>query len=143
MRNVSLKIRQTRSLSVCAASLLLLCSCGSREQSVEGTVLVDGSPLEAGTISFMPVERAASKGSGAMVNQGAFELGVKLTPGRYTVSVEGFKETGKMIADPQRGQVAEKVQLKFRQESQVMEVTSENSQQIVIELDTLPSSRRG
>jgi hypothetical protein len=113
-------------------------SCSSAEREVRGTVTVNGAPLETGTVFFHPSESGAAKarGAGAAVNGGRFELTSYLAPGSYDVVVEGFKKTGRMIADPQRGKVEESLQLKFQGMPVPVTVSSENSDNLQIDLKT-------
>ena len=124
---------------VFAISLLTTISCRSSDLSVSGMVTVDGGPLEAGTIHFRPISDSTTKEVGAAVHAGEFTLpkGHRLAPGKYNVSVEGFKKTGRMVADPQRGQVPESVQLRFRHTPLEIDVTEENSNNLQIALEKL------
>lgn len=119
-------------------SVLTAVSCRSSDLPVGGTVTVDGAPLEEGTIHFRLVGNSTAKEVGAAVHEGEFTLpmGHKLGPGEYNVSVEGFKKTGRMLTDPQRGKVAETIQIKFRNSPQKVDLSSSNSNRVQIELKT-------
>jgi hypothetical protein len=116
--------------------LVVTASCGSAEREVRGTVTVDGAPLETGTIHFQPNQNGEVEGSGAAVNGGQFKLAENLLPGSYKVAVEGFKKTGRVVNDPQRGKVEETTQLAFQQMPMQVEVTAENSENMQIDLKT-------
>ena len=130
----------SRSLGVGLLALCVLAtvSCNSSQLAISGNVTVDGKPLEEGTIHFQSSDGTAMRGVGAAVQGGAFKLptGRRLSPGRYSVSVSGFRKTGKMVSDPQRGKVAEIIPLSFTNSPQALEVSSENSHHIQIELKT-------
>lgn len=57
-------------------------------QSVSGTVMVDGSPLKVGNISFQPQDRAGVPG-GARIDAGKFTIAKEkgLPPGKYIVRI--------------------------------------------------------
>ena len=116
--------------------LVATASCNSAEREVRGTVTVNGAPLETGTIHFHPRESGAGKGAGAAVNGGKFELTESLAPGSYSVVVDGFKKTGRIVNDPQRGKVEESVQLKFRGMPVPVTLSAENSDNLQIDLKT-------
>jgi hypothetical protein len=119
-----------------APYLVCIASCGAPQLAVSGTVTVDGQPLEEGTIHFQPADFDA-KGTGGMVRQGSFTLSRHtLVPGKYRVSVDGFRKTGRMVADPQRGEVAETVPMSFQNSPMQIEVTKQNSGNLQIALET-------
>ena len=66
--------------------------CGSDntggKYAVSGTILFDGQPLEAGTISFAP-EQERGRSASAMFSAGCYHLGPDkgLTPGTYVVKI--------------------------------------------------------
>nr|WP_303652905.1 hypothetical protein [Paludisphaera mucosa] len=67
---------------------------------VHGTVQLDGKPLKAGTINFVPGGPGAS-GTAEIVD-GAFLLGVAegLSPGGYRVEVYSSQPTGRKVPNP-------------------------------------------
>jgi hypothetical protein len=108
-------------------------SCSSPNSETRGVVSVDGKRIDTGTIHFRSEDDASVKGIGAVVTNGEFGLGDALTPGVYRVAVEGFRSTGRVVADPQRGQVPETVQLQI-QDLPVRVEISASSEQVRIEL---------
>jgi len=66
--------------------------------TVEGMVTWDGSPVETGTISFMPAD---GKGPtvGGELKDGSYRIKVQKEAalGTKTVSITGIRKTGKMI----------------------------------------------
>ena len=51
------------------------------------------------------------------MHQGKFSVPAEdgLVPGTYVVTVLAVKKTGRMVQDPQKGTVSERVQLKFKE----------------------------
>ena len=94
------------------------CSGGDGRQAVTGTVTLDGQPLDSGSVNFQPADPSAASSSGAAIRDGEFTIprDKGLKPGAYKVSVRATKETGRMIEDPQMGQIAERVAVKFQEE---------------------------
>src|SRR5688572_22890661 len=89
------------------AAFCLGCGVDDGLTGISGTVSIDGQPAESGTIHFQPVAESQSKGAGASIDAGAFEVSdrVALKPGEYDVVIQAFKRTGKIFKDPQRGDV--------------------------------------
>ena len=87
-------------------------------QEFSGTVTVDGVPLSRGSVSFRPVDGGQSGSSGAIVEDGQFFVPAAkgLVPGKYTVTVQAYKETGRIIKDPQVGDRPESVPVHFKAE---------------------------
>ena len=122
-----------------AASLASVVSCSAPELDARGTVTVNGRPLETGSIHFTSAGAASTtKSAGATVTNGDFRFpkSAGLQRGKFMVTVEGFKKTGRMVADPQRGQISENVQLHFRNTPLEVDVTDENSTNLQIALET-------
>jgi hypothetical protein len=130
-----LRIRHV-SIELLVLCLIAIASCNNSRLAVSGNVMVDGKPLEEGTIHFQSDGDPDIKEVGAAVHGGEFELPVsrRLPPGRYRVFVSGFRKTGKMVSDPQRGKVAEIVPLNLIDSPQTLEISGENARQIQIKL---------
>ena len=126
-------------LGVMIASTL---GCGSSELSLAGRTLVDGAPMDSGTIRFdsldAPVDGKGSKGVGAKVEDGVFRLpaGHGLTPGKYRVSATAFRRTGKEIVDYQRGTVQEMIQLTLSDSPKEIQLENDTSKDLTIEFST-------
>jgi hypothetical protein len=74
---------------------ILFLGCGADplgRQPVSGLVTLDGSPLENGTVSFHPVDNAATASAGAIV-KGQFALDRErgLAAGKYRVTINAPK----------------------------------------------------
>jgi len=82
------------------AMLSVMSGCdGSNRVVVQGTVTVNGQPLEAGVISFVPVSGQGA-GAGTEIEHGAYGIRAKgLLPGEYKVAINAFRGTGKKTWD--------------------------------------------
>jgi hypothetical protein len=111
----------------CLASCI---SCSSNEVGeVRGQVTVDGAPVDAGTIQFKPSATPGARGAGAAIKAGEFALApdAALTPGSYSVVIQASEDTGKILKDPQRGDVHIMQSLAVIDSPKEVEVTSENA----------------
>jgi hypothetical protein len=97
-----LRSRYRRALVALAAALLVLPGCASRA-AVEGTVTLDGAPVDGGTITFIP---SGSDSKRVMVSadivNGKYTLpaGKGPVPGTYRVEIIWNKKTGRQIETP-------------------------------------------
>ena len=103
------------------------CSGTDGRVSVSGKVTLDGDPLDSGLISFRPAAGTSANSSGGQITAGSYELPASkgLKPGKYVVTVQAFRKTGKMVEDPQMGMVAERERVKFK-EAGPLEATVEH-----------------
>src|SRR5689334_25301192 len=102
--------RTTVARSRLAAALLLAClvvGCGrdypgERRYPLSGTVLVDGRPIDVGTISFIPTDHTAQRVSGGPVSDGAYsvEEAWGANGGEYRIEIHWNKLTGRKVRDP-------------------------------------------
>jgi hypothetical protein len=85
---------------ICSVAFLVGCS-GS--PSAEGSVTLDGQPVEDGTITFFP-EAGSSHGPNVPgeIKDGkyAIDSSRNLKPGLYKVEIYWFKKTGKQLPNP-------------------------------------------
>ena len=129
-------MRSSACLCMAAFILALTASCSSRDglNTIRGKVSIDGKPVESGTIHFQPAQEHDTRGLGTAVIDGAFELHTerKLPPGKYTVSLQAFKKTGRMVNDPQRGRVAEIVPLTAADSPQDVQLTQDISNALTL-----------
>ena len=89
-------------------SAMLLClGCGksSGRQAIQGTVTLDGSPLESGTISFFPKPGTTSPSAGSAISQGEFHIAAEsgLLPGTFRVEITARRATGEKRYDDVMG----------------------------------------
>lgn len=124
-------------------ALLVACtSCGGGEgglTSVSGQALVDGAPIDIGTISITPANNEPGKrGAGGPIANGRFEIVSDdgLAPGDYIVAIQASKKTGRTVKDPQRGEVAEIVPLPLIDSPKRIELTSDNAADLRLEFAT-------
>lgn len=86
------------SLSLCLSLALLapLTGCGEKSDNVKvtGTVTVDGTPVETGSITFLAEDNAGPTGGG-VINDGKFEASV--APGKKIVMIVGSKVIGERL----------------------------------------------
>jgi hypothetical protein len=91
--------RKTILALCCLPTLFLLAGCGS-SASVEGTVSVDGTQIDHGSIVFVP---AGGSGNpvGTDIRDGKYEIPSErgLTSGNYKVQILWNKKTGKKTKD--------------------------------------------
>lgn len=130
-------MRAAAACSTALVAVIALAGCGHQDLGVQGTVKVDGQPLEQGTVHFESVGGKQPIRGGAAVKDGAFTIAPTdkgMTPGNYKVSVEGYHKTGRQVKDPQRGPVDEIVSIPIREQSVDITVTPENAQQLEIKV---------
>jgi len=101
-------------------------------------VTVDGRPVETGTISLQPTGSPGARGTGGAINAGKFELKAKdgLPPGKLTVAVQASKKTGRLLKDPQRGDVPELASLTLIDSPKEVELSSGNAGNLALEFST-------
>ena len=76
--------------------------CNSSGQlGIEGTVTLDGKPLEKGNVSFRPQSGTASPSAGAEIVGGKFSIASKggLLPGKFRVEITAMRLTDKERLD--------------------------------------------
>lgn len=107
-------------LAICLAALGLIAGYErwSPRVAVSGRVSLDSGPLLAsGIIRFDPADGAVPQGSGGMVEAGHYSIAAAqgLQPGRYLVSIHTYRETGRTIHDPQRGDIRARVPVCYQE----------------------------
>jgi len=99
-------------------ALLLLClatsGCGSGSRApVEGTVSLDGAPVDGGFIIFAPTDyrEGQVKAVTAEIKGGKYSLDAAHgpVPGTYRVQIVWEKKTGQQIKDPDTGGMKDEV----------------------------------
>lgn len=89
------------------AVMVILPSGGCHQaltQQVEGEITLDGVPLKAGLIQFIPIEGTNGPTAGATIEDGRYvvqpvEQGLR-TNGVYSVAITSMVESDQMVADP-------------------------------------------
>ncbi len=74
---------------------------GSQRYPLSGKVSYDGAPIDAGTISFLPVDGAELRVSGGEIVDGAYSVPEErgANAGKYRVEIHWAKKTGKKYFD--------------------------------------------
>jgi hypothetical protein len=95
------------------ASLCFVAGCsraydGDRRYPLSGTVSVDGEPMEAGAISFIPGE-TDQRVSGGPITGGVYsvEEAFGANGGPYRVEIHWYRKTGRMLRNPDTGELYE------------------------------------
>ena len=78
---------------------IVLSGCGGGRAAVEGSVTLDGVPVEAGYITFVPIEETAGSGARAKIEKGHYVIDPagRPVPGVYRVEISARRKTGKKI----------------------------------------------
>lgn len=96
-------------IAVLALAPLDGCSRSDGRQAASGMVTLDGQPLAGqGMINFRPAEGNDGNSSGAtLTRDGSFLIAADqgLNPGKYTVTIRLWKDTGRTRQDPNSGEV--------------------------------------
>ena len=82
-----------RALLYCMCATVLVAGCGPRTATVSGSVTIDGTPLDGGTIAF-----AAAEGNAPPVS-------TNVTAGRYSVTMVAGKKKVQISAPGPKKQV--------------------------------------
>ena len=93
-------------LSCFACGFLVLVACGSNSrQSIEGTVTLDGQPLQTGQIRFVSKEEAGGPTAGAQIDAGKFYISAEggVYAGTFRVEITASRPSGKKMPDPLTG----------------------------------------
>jgi hypothetical protein len=89
---------------------LALAGCGdSGRQALQGTVTLDGRPLEAGYIRFRPEPGSASPTAGGQIAGGRFSISRQggTMAGRFHVEITATRSTGRTSVDVETGETVE------------------------------------
>ena len=87
--------------------LLAVAGCGPQDQrqGLEGTVVLDATPLATGHIVFRPQRGTSGPSSGAKIVDGQFVVGRDdgPLPGTFRVEITDHRKTGRTKRDPDSG----------------------------------------
>ena len=80
---------------------LAVCLTGCGQQTIEGTVTLDGQPLEEGYIAFLPQKDTEGPGAGTKIEDGQFIVESPDEPleGTYRVEITAKGKTGRKTVD--------------------------------------------
>jgi hypothetical protein len=90
-----------------------LAGCGQSRRAIEGTVTVNGVPMDLGMITFNPVDPAGGQTSvGGKVTNGSYQLDATRgpLPGKYRVEIYWSKKTGKQVPNSDGGMQDEMIE---------------------------------
>ena len=96
--------RPRYALAAFLVGLAGLAGCGGGASSVAGTVTLDGTPIDSGTVTFVPQGGEGAKFAGH-VDHGKYAIAADrgATPGKYRVELTWEKKTGKKKSDGDGG----------------------------------------
>ena len=81
------------------------CGCTRTEAGIEGTVTLDGQPLQKGQIVFTPQPGAEGSTAGAEITDGVYSVAPVggILRGRFRVEITALRPTGRKIPRPHGG----------------------------------------
>lgn len=92
-----------RYAAICTA-LIFFAGCtggvdGPARGSVEGEVTLDGTPVQNGSIVFIPSSGTSGPSAGGTISQGKFSIAQNKGPvvGKYMVQIRASEKTGKSV----------------------------------------------
>jgi hypothetical protein len=109
--------------AVIAILAVVISGCGGPRGAVSGTVTVDGTPIENGTITFDPEDGKGKGKTAAEIVGGKYELPADRgpLPGKYKVEFTSQKKTGNKLptgdGDQMRDETAQVLPAKFNTQS--------------------------
>lgn len=117
-----------RTLTIAVLFGILLGCGGSDRGAVEGTVTLDGKPIETGAVTFRPSGDTKGATAGTEIKNGRYSISAAAGPmvGTNRVEISAWKSTGRMVpaalGDPNAGmkpEVVEAVAPRFNVESEL------------------------
>ena len=89
-------------LTCLAALYSTVAGCGKSGSActVSGRVLIEGSPLAAGTIMFVPIEGTLGGVAGGAMKNGIYAIRNGLQPGQYRVEIRQPRSSKRRIPKP-------------------------------------------
>lgn len=86
----------------CLLALLVGCGQGVKRQMIEGTVTLDGKPLEKGYITLTPQAGTASPTAGAPIARGSFSIAAAggVFAGKFRVEITSTRPSNKTVRTP-------------------------------------------
>ena len=95
------------------ACLMVLAGCGqgSRRQSLEGTVTLDGQPLSEGSITFRPQQGTSGPTAGGKISEGCFSISpdAGTFAGTFRVEITASGKTGRKLKDHRTGELYDEI----------------------------------
>jgi hypothetical protein len=132
----------TRAVAFRLVGLLLIvtaagCGDDSGRMPVRGRVLLDGQELAAGIVSFHPAAGTRSRTTGAAIVDGQFQIGADqgLEPGAYRITIQAFETTGRIVHDPQKGDIPERLPVRLAAEKPLsVRVTAGQANELLLKV---------
>lgn len=151
-------LREPSTLAVLFAGLAAcFAGCGGEPDpwpraAVEGEVLLDGEPLEEGTITFFPIGQTKGPAAGATIRDGVYSLSRREGPvvGLNHIEISSVRKTGRIVESPmavegdgQNGNLVEEyvefVPPQFNRDSKLERtIVADEVNTIDLELESLP-----
>lgn len=137
----------SRSYILVVTLLLFAIGCGSENKlgrvPVSGKILLDGQPLDHGTILFAPEQRNGVS-TGAPIEAGAYAIPEQqgLTPGSYAVRIYAADEEADAVAPEVPGPgiktQPERIPAKYNMRSDLKVQVAESDKTVTFDLDMEP-----
>ena len=85
-----------------SVTVALGCGGSLNTAAVDGSVSVDGVPVESGSITFVPIEGTSGHSAGGVIESGRYSISATDGPliGVNNVAITGRRKTGKKIPVP-------------------------------------------
>ena len=95
--------KRTRATACLLLFLLAVPGCsrgGPQRAEVRGTVTFEQTPIESGSIAFVPIDGTQGPTAGGTIAGGAYRIARNEGPvvGRYRVEIRGVRKTGRRVA---------------------------------------------
>jgi hypothetical protein len=131
------RMNSNASFWCCLALVVVLVGCsrqdypGPKRFPLSGKVTYDGEPVDAGSISFLPLGGGEQRVSGGPIEGGTYSVpeAQGANAGKHRVEIRWQKLTGKKSRDPQSGEIveqrAEGLPAKFHKDSELTAEVSE------------------
>ena len=132
----------TRAVAFRLLGLLLIviaagCGDDSGRMPVRGRVLLDGQELVSGLVSFHPAAGTRSRTTGAAIVDGQFQIAADqgLEPGAYRITIQAFETTGRIVRDPQKGDIPERLPVRLAVEKPLsVRVTAGQANELLLKV---------
>ena len=134
---------------LCAAALAASSGCGrSGRMALEGTVTLDGQPLEMGAIRFSPLPGTTGPTAGGDIERGKFLVSDArgTFAGAFQVQITASKHTGRKVLDPRSNtlidEYAQCLPARYNSQSELRaEVTTSGPNQFEFALVSQPDAQ--
>lgn len=120
------------------------CGATSDRAQISGKVLLDGKPLDQGSIQFEPAEGTSKLNAGGVISDGAYQIPAAqgVPPGKYRVAITSFPKDTRKAEDvmnnpgpPPKERIAEKYNAAS---TTIVEVTKGGKNQFDFQVESAP-----